>query len=317
MLRYALRRIPSGLLILAVASVVIFLLLRATGGDPAAVKAGSDASPATVAAIRVALGLDRPLPVQYFGWLTGLFTGDMGNSLVTGAPLASLIGNGLQATFALTFAASLLAVCMGLMLGIAIAVSTGAGRSVLDGLASMMLAVPTYVSGVLLILVLSVTLNVLPVGGYRPILDDPQIAMQYLAMPALCLALPAAGVLSRFLATSMRQVMDEDFVRTGMAKGLSQGRLLLRHILPNAFPPVFTVLGIQVGQMLGGAIVVEAIFAWPGIGSVLANATLARDYYLIQDLLLIAVAVFIVIQIATDLAHAALDSRVRLEQPSP
>lgn len=316
MIRYALHRIPSGLLILAVASVVIFLLLRATGGDPAVVKAGPDASPATIAAIRVALGLELPLPVQYFRWLSGLVTGDLGHSLVTGAPLASLIGNGLQATFTLTFAAALLAVCMGLVLGIAIAVSSGAVRSVLDGLASMMLAVPTYVSGVLLILGLSVTFNMLPVGGYRPIFEDPQISMQYLAMPALCLALPAAGVLARFLATSMRQVMDEDFVRTGMAKGLSQARLMMRHILPNALPPVFTVLGIQVGHMLGGAIVVEAIFAWPGIGSVLANATLSRDYYLIQDLLLIAVAVFIVIQIATDLAHAALDSRVRLEQPS-
>lgn len=316
MLRYALRRIPSGLLILAVSSVVIFLLLRATGGDPAAVKAGSDASPATIAAIRVSLGLDQPLPTQYVRWLTGLFIGDLGYSLVTGAPLASLIGNGLQATFLLTFAASLLAVGMGLVLGIVIAVSNGAGRGVLDGVASMMLAVPTYVSGVLLILVLSVMLNLLPVGGYRSMLQDPEIAMQYLLMPAVCLALPAAGVLARFLATSMRQVMDEDFVRTGMAKGLSPGRLLLRHILPNALPPVFTVLGIQVGQMLGGAIVVEAIFAWPGVGSVLANATLTRDYYLIQDLLLIAVAVFIVIQIVTDLAHAALDSRVRLEQPS-
>ncbi len=315
MLRYALRRIPSGLLILALASVVIFVLLRATGGDPAAVKAGTDANPATIAAIRVALGLDQSLPVQYVRWLTGLFTGNLGNSLVTDAPIASLIGNGLQATFLLTLAASLLAVGMGLVLGIAIAVSSGAGRSVLDGLASLMLAVPTYVSGVLLILVLSVTLNLLPVGGYRPLLQDPVIAVQYLAMPALCLALPAAGVLARFLATAMRQVMDEDFVRTGMAKGLSPGRLLLRHILPNALPPVFTVLGIQVGQMLGGAIVVEAIFAWPGIGGVLANATLARDYYLIQDLLLIAVAVFIVLQVVTDLAHAALDSRVRLEQP--
>lgn len=316
MLRYALRRIPSGLLILAVSSVVIFLLLRATGGDPAAVKAGSDASPATIAAIRAALGLDQPLPTQYVRWLTGLFTGNLGYSLVTGAPLASLIGNGLQATFLLTFAASVLAIGMGLVLGIVIAVSAGVGRGLLDGLASMMLAVPTYVSGVLLILVLSVMLNVLPVGGYRSMLEDPEIAMQYLIMPALCLALPAAGVLARFLATSMRQVMDEDFVRTGMAKGLSPGRLLLRHILPNALPPVFTVLGIQVGQMLGGAIVVEAIFAWPGVGSVLANATLTRDYYLIQDLLLIAVAVFIVIQIVTDLAHAALDSRVRLEQPA-
>lgn len=313
MLRYALRRIPSGLFILTLASVVIFLLLRTTGGDPAAVKAGSDASPAVVAAIRLKLGLDEPLIVQYFHWLTSLLTGDLGNSLVTDAPIASLIGNGLQATFLLTFSASFLAIAIGLVLGIGIATQSGIVRTIIDGIASLMLAVPTYVSGVLMILVLSVTLNWLPVGGYKTFFQDPEIAVQYLAMPALCLALPAAGVLARFLATSMRQVMDEDFVVTGMAKGLGYPHLLLRHILPNALPPVFTVLGIQVGQMLGGAIVVEAIFAWPGIGSVLANATLARDYYLIQDLMLIAVAVFIVIQVMTDLAHAAIDPRIRLE----
>jgi len=313
MFRYALRRIPSGLFILTLASVVIFLLLRTTGGDPASVKAGSDASPAVVAAIRLQLGLDEPLIVQYFNWLTNLLTGDLGNSLVTDAPIASLIGNGLQATFLLTLSASLLAVVIGLVLGIGIATQSGIVRTVIDSIASLMLAIPTYVSGVLMILVLSVTLNWLPVGGYRVFFHDPEIAVQYLAMPALCLALPAAGVLARFLATSMRQVMDEDFIITGMAKGLGPVRLLLKHILPNALPPVFTVLGIQVGQMLGGAIVVEAIFAWPGIGSVLANATLARDYYLIQDLMLIAVAVFIVIQVVTDLAHAAIDPRVRLE----
>lgn len=313
MFQYALRRIPSGLFILSLASVVIFLLLRTTGGDPASVKAGLDASPAVVAAIRLQLGLDEPLIVQYFNWLTNLLTGDLGNSLVTDAPIASLIGNGLQATFLLTLSASLLAIFIGLVLGIGIATQSGIVRTVIDSIASLMLAIPTYVSGVLMILVLSVTLNWLPVGGYRVFFQDPEIAVQYLAMPALCLAMPAAGVLARFLATSMRQVMDEDFVITGMAKGLGSVRLLLRHILPNALPPVFTVLGIQVGQMLGGAIVVEAIFAWPGIGSVLANATLARDYYLIQDLMLIAVAVFIMIQVITDLAHAAIDPRVRLE----
>ena len=316
MLRYALRRIPSGLFILILASVVIFLLLRTTGGDPASVKAGSDASPAVVAAIRLELGLDEPLIVQYFNWLTSLLTGNLGNSLVTNAPIAGLIGNGLQATFLLTLAASFLAIVIGLVLGIGIALQSGIYRTIIDSVASLMLAIPTYVSGVLLILVFSVTLNWLPVGGYRTFFQDPEIAVQYLTMPAICLALPAAGVLARFLSTAIRQVMDEDFIMTGKAKGLGTFRLLLRHILPNALPPVFTILGIQIGQMLGGAIVVEAIFAWPGIGSVLANATLSRDYYLIQDLMLIAVAVFIVIQVATDLAHAAIDPRVRLESPT-
>lgn len=313
MLNYSLRRIPSGLLILAVSAVVIFFLLRATGGDPAAIKAGADASPDTIAAIRDQLGLDQPLPMQFLSWLGGLVSGNLGNSLVTNAPLASLIGNGLGATLLLTAAATVIAVLLGGLLGILMATAHNrAAQAALNGITGLLLSIPTYVSGVLLILVFSEVLGALPVGGYKPFFEDPEISIQYLAMPALCLAMPAAAVVARFLATSMRQVMDEDYIRTGRAKGLGGGRLLMRHIVPNSLPPVFTILGIQIGQMLGGAIVVEAIFAWPGVGSVLAGAVLTRDYYLIQDILLIAVGVFVIMQILTDLAHAAVDSRVRL-----
>ena len=132
-------------------------------------------------------------------------------------------------------------------------------------------------------------------------------------MPALCLGLPAAAVIARFLSTSVRQVLDEEFVLTGVAKGLRRGRLIRAHVVPNALPPVLTILGIQVGQLLGGAIVVEAIFGWHGIGDLLVNSVLSRDYVLVQDLLLFAVAVFVVVQTLTDLAHAAVDPRVRLE----
>ncbi|POH60140.1 ABC transporter permease [Arthrobacter glacialis] len=313
MLAYSLRRIPSGLTILAVSSVVIFFLLRATGGDPAAVKAGPDSPPETIAAIRAELGLDRPIIVQFFDWLASLFNGNLGNSLVTNAPIGELIGNGLQATLLLTLAATILAVVMGGTLGVLMAtVRNRPVQIVVNAVTGVLLAVPTYVSGVLLIFVFAVILGVLPVGGHVDFFDDPEIAVQYLLLPALCLAMPAAAVVARFLASSMRQVMDEDFIRTGQAKGLSQRRLLTHHIVPNSLPPVFTILGIEIGQMLGGAIVVEAIFAWPGIGGVLAQAVLTRDYFLVQDILLIAVAVFVIMQILTDLAHAAVDSRVRL-----
>lgn len=313
MLAYSLRRIPSGLIILAVSSVVIFFLLRATGGDPAAVKAGPDASPETIAAIRAELGLDRPIIIQFFDWLASLFNGNLGNSLVTNASIADLIGNGLQATLLLTLAAVILAVVIGGTLGVVMATVRNRPIQVaVNAVTGLLLSVPTYVSGVLLIFVFAVILRVLPVGGHVAFLEDPEIAVQYLLLPALCLAMPAAAVVARFLASSMRQVMDEDFIRTGMAKGLSQRRLLSHHVVPNSLPPVFTILGIEIGQMLGGAIVVEAIFAWPGIGGVLAQAVLTRDYFLVQDILLIAVAVFVIMQILTDLAHAAVDSRVRL-----
>lgn len=313
MLAYSLRRIPSGLAILAVSSVVIFFLLRATGGDPAAVKAGADASPETIAAIRAELGLDRPVIVQFFGWLASLFNGNLGNSLVTNAPIGDLIGNGLQATLLLTLAATILAIVIGGVLGVLMAtVHNRPVQASVNGITGLLLSIPTYVSGVLLIFVFAVILRLLPVGGHVDFFADPEIAIQYLFMPALCLAMPAAAVVARFLAASMRQVMDEDFIRTGLAKGLTQRRLLTHHIVPNSLPPVFTILGIEIGQMLGGAIVVEAIFAWPGIGGVLAQAVLTRDYFLVQDILLIAVAVFVIMQILTDLAHAAVDSRVRL-----
>lgn len=313
MLAYSLRRIPSGLAILAVSSVVIFFLLRATGGDPAAVKAGPDASPETITAIRVELGLDRPIMIQFLDWVASLFTGDLGNSLVTNAPIAELIGNSLQSTLLLTLAATILAVVLGGALGVVMAtVRNGPVQAAVNAVTGLLLSVPTYVSGVLLIFVFAVILGVLPVGGHVPFFEDPEIAVQYLFMPALCLAMPAAAVLARFLSSSMRQVMDEDFIRTGQAKGLTRRRLLTHHIVPNSLPPVFTILGIEIGQMLGGAIVVEAIFAWPGVGGVLAQAVLTRDYFLVQDILLIAVAVFVLMQILTDLAHAAVDSRVRL-----
>lgn len=313
MLTYSLRRIPSGLAILAVSSVVIFFLIRATGGDPAAVKAGSDAAPETIAAIRAELGLDRPIVIQFFDWLSSLFNGNLGNSLVTNAPIGDLIGNGLQATLLLTLAATILAIAIGGALGVVMAmVRNRPVQALVNGITGLLLSVPTYVSGVLLIFVFAVILRILPVGGHVPFFEDPEIAVQYLLMPALCLAMPAAAVLARFLAASMRQTMDEDFIRTGIAKGLTPRRLLSHHIVPNSLPPVFTILGIEIGQMLGGAIVVEAIFAWPGIGGVLAQGVLTRDYFLVQDILLIAVAVFVFMQILTDLAHAAVDSRVRL-----
>jgi peptide/nickel transport system permease protein len=185
-------------------------------------------------------------------------------------------------------------------------------RGVVGGLVALAFAIPTYVSGVLLVLLFAVVLPILPAGGHESLFAQPVIGVQYLIMPALCLSLPAAATIARFLATSIRQQFDEEYLQTGVAKGLARRRLLLRHALPNALPPVLTVVGIQVGQMLGGAIVVEAIFAWPGVGQLIKDSVLDHEYLVVQDLLLFAVVVFVVIQMIVDLLHAAVDPRIRL-----
>lgn len=315
MTRFVVRRLPSALLVLIVASVVVFFVLRLAPGDPAVTLAGPDADPGVVNSIREKLGLNQPLIAQYLIWLKGVITGDLGNSYILHAPIAELIGNSLLNTVELAAGALILALAFGGLVGYVL----GSSRSrwvqvVLGSLNSGAFAVPTYVTGVLLILLFAVTYRVLPSGGVGPGLANFEIGVQYLLMPAIALSLPTAATIARFLAASMRRTLDEDFVQTAVAKGLRSRRLMFRHVLPNSMPPVLTILGIQIGQLLGGAIIVETIFAWPGVGQLLLQAVIGRDYLLTQDLLLLAVGVFVVVQIVTDIADAAIDPRIRLER---
>ncbi|MFJ6214224.1 ABC transporter permease [Streptomyces sp. NPDC092296] len=314
MRRYLLKRIPSALLVLLLASFVIFLILRLIPGDPATSLAGPDAPPDAVHAIRDRLGLDRPLPVQYGSWLGALLTGHLGPSYAIGGQVSDLIGNGLGATLELTAGALLLVVLLGGAFGLVGATSRNrAVQAALRVVTTGALAVPPFVSGVLLVLLLAVGLGVLPSGGYRPLSDAPDIAVQYLAMPALCLALPSAAVLGRYLRDGLERTLTEDYIRTATALGVTRRRIVRRHALPNALPPVVTVLGMQVGQLLGGAVLVEAIFAWPGLGQLAQQGVLRRDYPVVQDLLLLLVAVFVLVQLLTDAVYAWLDPRIRWE----
>jgi peptide/nickel transport system permease protein len=314
MVRYVLRRLPSGVVVLLVASLAIFFLLRLASGDPAGTLAGPDASEETVAAIRRNLGLDKPLVVQYLVWLRGIVTGNLGDSYILHAPISQLIGDSLLNTVELAVGALLLALVGGSALGYLMGTVRHRGvQNILGAATSFAVAVPPYVTGVLLVLLFAVTYRVLPSGGIGPGLHEFSIGVQYLLMPAFVLSLPTGATLARFLAASMRQTLDQDFIQTGVAKGLRRRRLMAAHVVPNALPPVLTVLGIQIGQLLGGAIIVETIFAWPGIGQLLLQAVTGRDYLLTQDLLLIAVVVFIVVQIVTDVVDAAMDPRIRTE----
>ncbi|MGW9447255.1 MULTISPECIES: ABC transporter permease [unclassified Streptomyces] len=311
---YLLRRLPSALLVLLVASFVAFAVLRLVPGDPAAVLAGPDASAETEAAIRARLGLDEPLPAQYLRWLGDLLTGDLGPSYAIGGQTADLIGDGLGATVELTLGALLFVVVLGAAFGILGATSRNRWvRTAVRVLTTGALAVPPFVTGVLLVLLFSVLLGVLPPGGRVPLLTAPDLGVQYLLLPALCLALPSAAVLGRYLKDGIERALGEDYVRTATAAGVAPRRLLWRHALPNALPPVVTLLGMQTGNLLGGAVLVEAIFAWPGLGQLAEQALVRRDYPVVQDLLLLLVTVFVLVQLLTDLVHAWLDPRIRWE----
>ncbi|MFE7156381.1 ABC transporter permease [Streptomyces sp. NPDC057636] len=311
---YLLRRLPSALLVLLLASFLIFAILRLVPGDPASSLAGPDASAATVAAIRDRLGLNEPLFTQYTSWIGDLARGDLGPSYAIGGDTADLIRDGLGATVELTVGALLFVILLGTAFGVLGATSRrrwvrGAVRVATTGA----LAVPPFVTGVLLVLVFAVILGVLPPGGRVPVLSAPDLGVQYLLLPSLCLALPSAAVLGRYLKDGIERTLAEDYVRTATAAGVTPRRLLWRHAVPNALPPVVTLLGMQTGHLLGGAVLVEAIFAWPGLGQLAEAGLTRRDYPVVQDLLLLLVTVFVLVQLLTDAVYAWLDPRIRWE----
>ena len=315
MTRYLLRRVPSFVAILLLASVLIFAMIRLIPGDPATTLAGPDASPQAIAAIRHDLGLDQPLVSQYLHWLGQVVTFDLGRSYLIGGDIGTLVMRGLGNTLALTISALVIAIAISLVLGpIWGASSRRSVDALITGVNTVTVALPTFVTGVLLILVFGVLWPVLPTGGAPPdgYLARPDIAAQYLILPALCLALPVAAVLTRFIAETLRTELRQPYVVTATALGVSRRRVVVRHALRNALPTTVTVLGIQVGNLLGGAVLVEAIFSWPGLGQLLEQGISRRDYPVVQILLLLSVTVFVAIQLLTDLAHAWLDPRVRV-----
>ncbi|MEU3573511.1 ABC transporter permease [Kitasatospora sp. NPDC036755] len=311
---FLLKRLPSGLLVLVLASFLVFLILRLIPGDPATTLAGPDAAPATVEAVRDRLGLDRPLLGQYLSWLGRLLSGDLGPSYAIGGQVSDLIGNGLGATAQLTLGALLLVVLIALPL--AVVGATTRRRPVaaaVQAVTTGVLAVPPFVTGVLLVLLFAVSFELLPPGGHESLLAEPDLAVQYLAMPALCLALPSAAVLARYLKDGIERALAEDYVRTATALGVSRRRIVWRHALPNALPSAVTVLGLQIGHLIAGAVLVERIFAWPGLGQLIEQGVIRRDYPVVQDLLLLVVAVYVAVQLLTDLAYTWLDPRIRWE----
>lgn len=315
MIAYLLRRVPSALAVLFGASVLIFLLLRAVPGDPAQTLAGPDATPETIASIRHQLGLDESIPAQYLTWVRGVLTGDLGRSYIIGGQIADLVGRGLTNTLVLTAFALFLAVAVSLAVSVsAVLWNKRWLNAIVAAINTVAVAVPVFVTGVLLVLIFAIAIPILPAGGVPPdgFFARPDIAVQYLLLPAICLALPVTAALTRFLTESLRTELRKPYVLTARALGISHRQIVTRGALRNALPTMLTVLGIQTGQLLGGAVLVEAAFAWPGIGQLIEQGINRRDYPVVQALLLFSVAVFVAIQLTTDVVHAYLDPRIRI-----
>jgi peptide/nickel transport system permease protein len=295
------------------ATLVIFLGLRILPGDPAMVLAGQDASPETLAAIRQANGLNEPLPVQYVIWLGNVVRGNLGVSFFTRAPVSQLLAQRAPATLELGIAGMLLTILLGIPTGILAAVRAHKPSDwVVSAFNGLAVAVPGFWLGILAILLFSLVLGWLPPGGRGDLMRDPMLELKFLLLPAVTLALPGAAALSRLVKASMLEVLGDDYVRTARAKGVAQSGVIWGHALRNALVPVATVLGLQFGRLLGGAVITESVFSWPGVGRLIRDSIGNRDYAVVQACLLLLVMLFVVINLMTDVAYGILDPRIRL-----
>lgn len=312
--RYVTRRLLQAIPTLLLASVVVFLMIYLIPGDPASTILGPNAFPVQVAALRAEMGLDQPLPVQYLIWLGRVIRGDLGESFINGFPVSELLLRRLAATVQLTVAALLFAVVLAFAVGMASVRYRGrlGGRLAMAWL-GVSYAVPTFWLGVLLIILFSTQLGVLPPTGYESIVANPGDGWRYLLLPALTLGVYTSSVLARFLRSSLLEVIGLDYIRTAQAKGLRERQVFLRHALKNALIPVVTVLGVQFGTLLGGAVVTEAVFDWPGVGQMLLYAIRVRDYTVVQGTVLFLVVVFVLLNLVTDIAYGFLDPRISHE----
>lgn len=306
-----LRRLAAFLITLLLASAAIFTILEVLPGDPASLMLGTQAQPDTLAALRTELGLDRPALARYLAWLGGLASGDLGTSYTYRVPVAQLLGERLAITIPLATLALLFSTIAAIPLGAWSAARHGrmVDRAVLAG-TQLGIAVPNFWIGLLLILGFSTGLGWFSAGGF-PGWAAPVLALKALLLPALSLAIPQAAILTRVVRSAVLEIMDEDFVRTARAKGLTRGQALRRHVLPNAMIPVVTVIGLQFSFLVAGAILVENVFTLPGLGRLVYQAMAQRDLVVIKDCAMLLAAMVILVNFLVDLTYAVIDPRLR------
>ncbi|EJK79287.1 ABC transporter permease [Rhizobium sp. AP16] len=306
------RRIMGLFLTLIAVSLLLFAVMALLPGDPAAITLGTSATPETLAALRHEMGLDQSLILRYGQWLGGALTGDLGKSYTYGVPVAGLILERLAVTLPLAILAILLSILIAVPLGVAAAAKRGGVFDIIATLFSQMsIAVPGFWVGLLLILLFATSLGWMPAVGFPGWGNGLWPALKALIMPAVALALPQAGVLTRVTRSAVLDTLHEDFARTAIAKGLSRNAVLWGHVVPNALMPVMTILGLQFTFLVAGAVLIENVFNLPGLGRLAYQALSQRDVIVLQDVVLFFAGLVIVVNFLVDLSYLVIDPRLR------
>jgi len=312
MLGYIARRLLATIPVMFVVAVVVFMLLRLTTGDPAAIIAGDNATSQDVAAIRTKLGLDQPIALQFGIWIGNVVRGDFGESFFFKKPVAELIAGRLQPTVSLAVCTVILAVSMAVPLGVLAAWRRGSwiDRGVM-GFSVLGFSVPTFVIGYVLIYLVAIQAGWLPVQGYQRLEEGFGGFIERLVLPSVTLAVIYVALIARITRASVLEVLSADHVRTARAKGLGDLAVLLRHVLRNAAVPIVTVIGLGIALLIGGVVVTESVYAIPGLGRLTVDAVLARDYPTVQAVILLFSMVYVLINLLVDLTYTFLDPRIR------
>jgi len=312
MYTFILRRVLSTIPVLLIVAVLVFLLLRLTPGDPAAILAGDAANTEQIARIRENLGLDRPIPVQFGIWFGNLLSGDLGESFYYKQKVTALIGQRLEPTISLAALTTLFAVLVSVPLGVLAAWRFGSWFDrALMGFSVMGFSVPVFVLAYLLIWFVSLKLGLLPVQGYHRIADGFWPYLQHLILPSFTLSIIYVALIARVTRASVLEALGEDYIRTARAKGLPELRVLVRHALANAAVPIVTVIGIGVALLIGGVVVTESVYAIPGLGRLTVDAVLARDFPTIQGVILLFSFAYVLVNLLVDVSYVFLDPRIR------
>lgn len=314
MKKYLIRRLLTLIPVLFIVSIVIFTLIHLTPGDPAAMMLGDQAEDAAIAALRESMGLNDPLPVQYFRWLGGIFQGDLGESVFIKDSMTNILKDHLGPTLALTTYALILAAIFAIPMGIFAAKQRGnIGDHVVSVISMFGISMPSFLLGLLLILLFAVVLGWLPAAGYKSIAEAGFLEhLRYLTMPAIALGFIEAGLMIRMTRSSMLEVLGSDYIRMAKAKGLSQKVVFLKHALRNSLISIVTVVGQAFMVLLAGATVVESVFNIPGIGKLTINSVMRRDYEVIQAIVLMISVTNVLISLIIDLLYGVIDPRARI-----
>ena len=311
MTTYILRRLILMVPVAFLVTVGVFMLIHLSPGDPALIILGEDRTPQAIAAIHQQLGLDQPLYVQYGIWLGHIVRGDWGRSITTHEPVATAITERLPATLELGIVALVSSLLVAIPLGTIAAVRRGSlTDQVATGITVAGVSIPNFFIGIVLIFVLSVTLRVFPFGGYIPLLQNPLESLRHVALPAIALGTAGAAINMRFTRSSMIEVLNLDYIRTAWAKGASWRRVVFVHALKNALIPVVTIVGIQIGGIIEGAVVTETVFTWPGVGRLAVESIFNRDYTVVQGIVLLAAFSYMFANLLVDVVYAWLDPRI-------